>query len=211
MIYRNKEQLIRSCIHKTDVVLDVGFWGQGITHEEENWPHTILKKNAQEVYGIDVDLRNSFLNDPHYIQSSAEDFYFPVKFDVIFAGDLIEHLSNPGLFLESCRRNLKEDGRLVLTTPNTFNLFNITEKITKNEPTVNSDHTCYFNSKTLRTLLRKNNFLLKEVNYIYSLEIDFKESLKKKILNILYSLLSHVTDKFIETLVIVAVVSDDKK
>ena len=205
-IYKNKIELINKLIDTDDVVLDVGFWGQGVSVDDPNWVHNLLKKKSSQVFGIDLDYDNSKLsNSQHYKKISAEDFDFDIKFDVIFAGDLIEHLSNPGLFLDACSRNLKNGGRLILTTPNCFNLFNMTEKLSKPEPTVNSDHTCYFNIKTLKKLLEKNNWYVAEHSFLYSLEVKYRQSWKKKILNTLYAFLSKFTDKFMVDLVVVGV------
>lgn len=204
-IYRNKKDLFDALINKNNIVLDVGFWGQGMEINDNDWPHRLLKEKSKEVYGLDLHFNESGLeNKANYKIGNAEDFDFNIKFDVIFAGDLIEHLSNPGLFLQSCYRNLKNDGRLIITTPNCFNLFHLTEKITKKEPTVNPGHTCYFNWKTLKVLLEKNNWQVNKIGYLYSLKLKYKESWKKKILNIIYFLISKITPKFLETLVIIA-------
>ncbi len=204
-IFKNKKDLIEKLIRPTDVVLDVGFWGQGITTDDSNWVHSLLKRQAKDVYGIDLDYDTQIIVDSsHYKKQTAEDFDFGKKFDVIFAGDLIEHLSNPGLFLSCATKNLKPGGKLIITTPNTFNLFNLAEKISKEEPTVNRDHTCYFNSKTLRVLLKKNKWDISEVAYLYTLGLKHKESWKKQILNIFYYIASLFTVKYVETLVIVA-------
>jgi len=40
------------------------------------------------------------------------------KFDAVIAGELLEHLEDPILFLKKCYSVLKDDGILVLTTPN---------------------------------------------------------------------------------------------
>jgi len=204
VVYKTKKDLIKTLIRPTDTVLDVGFYGQGIQEGDENWPHKLLKTHASKVYGVDLELPDKYLDDPYYLKASAENFTFQESFDVIFAGDLIEHLSNPGLFLSSVHRHLKPGGRLILTTPNTFNLFNIAGKLANNEPATNSDHTFYFNSKVLKKLLEKNDMLVEEVSFLYDLGYTYKESSKKKLLNILYKLLSIFTDKFVETLVIVA-------
>jgi 2-polyprenyl-3-methyl-5-hydroxy-6-metoxy-1,4-benzoquinol methylase len=45
----------------------------------------------------------------------------PASFDVVLCGDTIEHLRNPGRFLERVHPLLRRDGRLVLTTPNVAN------------------------------------------------------------------------------------------
>lgn len=207
MIYRDKKELITSLIDDNSVVLDVGFWGQGTSIKDTSWPHWFLMAQTKKVYGIDIDYDESSLpqDSSFYRKGNAESFDFGLQFNVIFAGDLIEHLSNPGSFLASCKKNLTPDGRLILTTPNCFNLFNLTEKITKYEPTVNKDHTMYFNTRTLKKLLEKNGFSAIDVSYVYTLNPTFKESIKKRILNILYFVLSKFTDKYVETLVIIAV------
>jgi SAM-dependent methyltransferase len=205
MIYRDKRDLIENKISKEDTVLDVGFWGQGVNIKDVNWAHKIITDSAKETFGVDTEIGEEFLRDTlHYKKEYAEDVVFPIKFDKIVALDLIEHLINPGLFLESCKKNLKEGGELILTTPNTFNLFNLTEKISKHEPTVNPDHTFYFNKKVIKVLLKKCGFSIYEISYVYKLDTKHQESLKKKFLNLVYFVLSKFTEKYIETLVIVA-------
>ncbi len=208
MIYYDKQQLIEWKIKPTDSVLDVGFWGQGVGISSRYWPHRFILAVSKNVYGVDLDFDaasiKEFAAPANYQKANAECFKFEHEFDVIFAGDIIEHLSNPGLFLGSCRSNLKKDGILIVTTPNVFNLFNLAEKISKREPTVNSDHICYFNSKTLKKIFEKNGFEVKEISYLYTVHAQFRESFKKKFLNIIYFLLSKFSDKFIETLVVVA-------
>jgi 2-polyprenyl-3-methyl-5-hydroxy-6-metoxy-1,4-benzoquinol methylase len=208
-IYNNKTNLIKTLVMPNDVVLDVGFWGQGVSVQDDNWVHNILQKQAAEVYGLDVEFDSSLLEQTHsYIKASAENYSIEKKFDIIFAGDLIEHLSNPGLFLECSKKHLKTGGKIIITTPNCFNLFNLTEKISKSEPTVNHDHTCYFNSRTLSQLLEKNGLRSEEISYLYTLGVKHKESWKKKILNYVYKLISLFTPKYIETLVIIAVLRE---
>lgn len=206
MIYRNKTQLLEKNVRKTDTVLDIGFWGQGIKEDDPKWPHAIIKRCAKDVYGLDLDFDKTRYPEPHYKKVSAEDFDFPVKFDLIFAGDLIEHLSNPGLFLQSCERNLGPGGRIIISTPNVFNLFNMASKLTHYEPIVNKDETAYFSFRLLRQLAGKNGLKVASYDYVYDLEYGFKESLKKRFLNIIYRFLTLFTDKFVETLVVTLVV-----
>jgi SAM-dependent methyltransferase len=205
MIYQNKRELVENLIRSTDTVLDVGFWGQGVDPANPKWLHNIIKSKAKEVYGLDLEVGEEFLKDQdHYKKCAAEDADFPVKFDIIFAGDLVEHLTNPGLFLDACKKMLKEGGFLILTTPNTFNLFNLTEKLTKYEPTVNPDHTFYFNRKVIKVLLEKCGWQVDTFHSVYSLDVKYTPSFKKQILDYLYLFLSKFTDKFMETMVVVA-------
>lgn len=203
----NKRELVDRLINQNDVVLDVGFWGQGITIESDHWPHRLLLQKAKEVYGIDIFFEEDKLgglDKDRYTRASAEDFNLDIKFDVIFAGDLIEHLVNPGLFLDNVKKNLKPNGRLIISTPNAFNLFVLAGKITNTEPVVNSDHTFYFNQRTIGVLLKKCGWKVEELGFMYTLEYSLKESFKKKFLNFLYFVLSKFTPKFYETMIIVA-------
>ena len=77
-VYKNKTDLILATISSTDVVLDVGFLGQGITEDDEKWPHAVLRNAAREVYGVDLTIdRNAFPDMLHYQEASAESFLFP--------------------------------------------------------------------------------------------------------------------------------------
>jgi 2-polyprenyl-3-methyl-5-hydroxy-6-metoxy-1,4-benzoquinol methylase len=207
-IYTNKKQLINTLIRESDVVLDLGFWGQGVMMHHDNWVHRLLLNRAREVYGLDVEFDPTQVAKlPHperYKKGTAEDFDFDVKFDVILVADLIEHLSNLGSFLDSCARNLKANGRIVITTPNCFNLFNMASKLTKIEPIMNKDETVYFNHRALRQLLGKHGWKVEEASYLYSLGVAYRESYRKKFLNVLYYVLSKFTPKFVETIVVIA-------
>lgn len=207
LVFKNKVELIKTLISETDTVLDVGFWGQGKTFEDPTWPHKLIKDRASNVYGIDLVYDETVIPEASrekYKIAAAEDFSFEEKFDVIFAGDLIEHLINPGLFLDNAKKHLKPGGRLVMTTPNTFNLFVMTGKLTRPEPPINPDHTFYFNRRTIGKLLEKCGWGVSQFAFMYTLGYTHKESYKKKILNVIYFILSKFTTKFYETMVVVA-------
>jgi len=204
-IYKNKKELVTSLIDQNDIVLDVGFWGQAVKIDDPNWVHRMLKGCAKEVYGVDLDYDITKLGNPgHYKKQSAENFDFDMKFDVIFAGDIIEHLSNPGLFLDSCARNLKKGGRLIITTPNCFALYNIAEKFIKNEPEVNPDHTFYFNRMVLKKLLEKNRWQAVGFTYLDDAAEKYALSTKRRFLRFIYRIFSFFTLKFTETLIVIA-------
>jgi len=45
------------------------------------------------------------------------------SFDIVYSIEVIEHLRSPYDFLEECFRILKPNGTLIISTPNTFNLY----------------------------------------------------------------------------------------
>jgi 2-polyprenyl-3-methyl-5-hydroxy-6-metoxy-1,4-benzoquinol methylase len=78
----------------------------------------ILSKEGANCFGIDinprqikgVDIKQGDLNEG--IPDSN------VKFDVIFAGEVMEHLFDDVKFIRDCWDNLKPDGLLIITVPN---------------------------------------------------------------------------------------------
>ncbi len=202
-IYRDKQQVIETFVGPEDVVLDVGFWGQGIPMNNPRWPHRLIEDRARDTYGIDLGFDESLFDPTHYQKASAERFDFETKFSRILAFDLIEHLPNPGLFLDSCARNLADGGKIVITTPNAFALFNISMKMTREDPVTNKDHTLYFNPRTLRQMVEKCGLKVEHYGYLYSVGVEHQESLKKKFLNIVYFILSKFTGKFCEDFVMI--------
>lgn len=111
---------------KGKTVLDVGCADQAGTHPEKRirFLHGYIKYHAAEVVGIDAAFAQvEALNKLGYTEiicGDAEHYDLNRRFDVVFAGELIEHLSSPGLFLNNAYRHLYDDGLLILTTPNRF-------------------------------------------------------------------------------------------
>ena len=205
-VFQDKCDLIVHRINKDAKVLDVGFYGQGTPMQDPYWVHAILKQHLsnpeKQLFGVDLEFPDHLFSEINYKKQSAESFVYTERFDIIFAGDLIEHLVNPGLFFEQCKKHLAPNGSIIITTPNAFNLFNLAEKISKYEPTTNKDHVCYFNTRTLRQLLGKLGINTVVFSYIYTLHPSHVESFKKKILNRVYYFFSFFTSKFLETLVV---------
>jgi len=105
--------------------------------------------------------------------ASAETFTLPHKFDTIVAGELIEHLSNPGLFLERAKKHLTEGGRLVLTTPYPFSLLYTLYALFKFPKTCqNPEHTCWFCPRTIGELARRSGFRIVKWNLIEDYRFD---------------------------------------
>lgn len=183
---------------KDKLVLDVGCYAEikdNIKNAEkeqgDRWIHGFLKKYSKHVIGIDIaekeiELLRKQGYDVHC--QSAEDFKFNKKFDVIFAGDVIEHLSNPGLFIGRCKKHLKADGWLILTTPNVFCLNSKIGGLIRfmnNDLEVHPEHTCFYSPTVIKTLLERYNFAIKEMKFVNFTQIDtFKKSIQNALCKI---------------------------
>jgi SAM-dependent methyltransferase len=144
-------------------VLDVGCTGHFVNIGSPQWLHGRLREKFPSVSGIDISEANAAILrergfDKIYVQS-AETFQLSDRFDTIVAGELIEHLANPGLFLQQARAHLKPGGRLVLTTPNAFSLLFISYALFKYPKTCeNLQHTCWFCPQTIKELVERSGF-----------------------------------------------------
>lgn len=163
---------------KGKVVLDVGCTAHDLlsksvyANEYRLWSHWFLYKMAKKVIGIDIEKKS--VETMNYLGFNAkimdaEHINFDEKFDVVFAGELIEHLTNPGLFLKAAKRSLVPGGIILLSTPNTFSLHKIIRIMQglTNEPPENSDHTMYFSPLRLETLAKKCGLRLVKIDYSF--------------------------------------------
>jgi 2-polyprenyl-3-methyl-5-hydroxy-6-metoxy-1,4-benzoquinol methylase len=153
-----------------------------IGHKE--WIHGFIAEYADEVVGLDIleeDIKK--LNQLGYDVrcGDAENFDLGKQFDVIFAGELIEHLENFGGFLESCKRHMKKDSKLILTTPNCFGLRFIICHLLNRRPFVYPVHTCWFDEETLLHTLDRHGMQIDFMKYI-ALEHEFSKGIKAVVL-----------------------------
>ena len=146
-----------------------------------NWPYTLeaidagtlLHKDlagvASELYGFDFDQEgidvlatkgfdNLFRADLEKLEEVALD----KKFDVIIAGEMIEHLNNPGRFLDGIKRFMDRETRLVITTVNAYSgmrflVYGLRGRGGTLEP-VHPDHVAYYSYSTLKLLIERHDY-----------------------------------------------------
>ncbi len=80
------------------------------------------KKRGFNPFGVEVNERTALCAKSYgfdvYI-GLLRDSHFPKKtFDIIFLGEIIEHVNSPKDFIEECSEFLKDDGVIAITTPN---------------------------------------------------------------------------------------------
>jgi hypothetical protein len=81
-------------------------------------------------------------------------------FDIIVCGEVLEHLANPGFFLQRLKKQYP-NVPVLITVPNAFSTAG---KASLKEGTemVNRDHTQWYSWKTLTTLLERYGYVTKE-------------------------------------------------
>lgn len=77
------------------------------------------------VDGLDIDTNQIVAKVNRKItldlnQDLTEDI-FPIKYDALIAMEILEHLQNPWKYIQDCKALIKDDGIIVLSTPNISN------------------------------------------------------------------------------------------
>ena len=90
--------------------------------------------------------------------ANAETMNLNQQFDTIVAGEIIEHLENPGLFLRNLLRHLKPSGTLILSTPNPFYTNQVWKIWRYGRPQVHEDHMGWQDPITMGQLLRRTGY-----------------------------------------------------
>ena len=138
---------------KRPASLDVGWVGGRLNDESPYCLHERLRERFPDVTGVDINaeaVKNLENKGYKVFRSNAEELAIGKTFETIIAGELIEHLSNPGRFLEAAKRHLKPNGRMIITTPYPFAALNIFYALLKFLNTCsNKEHTSWFCPSTL--------------------------------------------------------------
>jgi 2-polyprenyl-3-methyl-5-hydroxy-6-metoxy-1,4-benzoquinol methylase len=126
------------------------------------WLHKLLADRFPRVLGVDVDraaveeLRTAGFD---VIEADVETMDLGERFDTVVAGELIEHLSNPGAFLDAAAAHLRPGGRLVLTTPNPFALlYQLHYWALGSRARWNAEHTLWMDAVVARQMLARHGF-----------------------------------------------------
>jgi 2-polyprenyl-3-methyl-5-hydroxy-6-metoxy-1,4-benzoquinol methylase len=165
-------------------ILDVGC-ANG--YMKQDWIHKYIVQKSKKTLGLDIDkqaienIKKKFGLDVIY--GDAQNFELNQKFDLVHAGELIEHLDCPAGFLKSVHKHLVPDGKLILTTPNAYRIVNFLYNIF-GRLEVNKEHTCWYCDVTLTQLLKRNNFMIEKIDYIPHKSISIMRNVASEIIRI---------------------------
>jgi len=138
-----------------------------------------------DTYGIELSHENVKIcanNNHHVIHGYLEDYLSNAPadgFDVITCLDVIEHVEDPISFLLAATSMLKDDGIMVVTTPN---YSGVVAKILKDrDPYMTPpEHLNYFTFQGMYSLFQKSNLIVKkELTFGYLVDSELDQVISK--------------------------------
>jgi len=144
-------------------VLDLGC----VQHDSKNasnddWLHGELVNRFDRVVGVDyLEDDVADLDDRGYevYHANVEAMTLPVTADTVVAGELIEHVANPGQMLARIQEHIKPQGTLVMSTPNPWLLARL-RRLLQGISYINNEHVAWYGPQTLRQLLHRYDFTI---------------------------------------------------
>ncbi len=178
-VHGRQEFILARCRDKR--VLHLGCVDAGLLHERfqrGELMHQELTRVASELWGIDIDSEGiSFLRSKGFDNVGVGDIceldrieeLQQKSFDAIVASEVIEHLLNPGLFLNSVKAvMIPGKTELIVTVPNAFRVGTLLSLL-RGVEYVHPDHNYWFSYHTVTNLLRKCGFEVAQV-LVYSFQ-----------------------------------------
>lgn len=150
-------------------VLDVGCVQHNpANYQSRYWLHGAIARVARRVVGLDLYSDGiAFLRERGFDvrAGDAQAFDLQEQFDVIVAGDVIEHLANLDGFIVSCLRHLRPDGSIIVSTPNPWYWRFPVKAALFGRVTVNNEHTLWLCPVTLGQLVARYDLDTTEVEF----------------------------------------------
>jgi SAM-dependent methyltransferase len=146
-------------------VLDIGVVSHSASYfEDEGWRHRRIRNVASYCVGIDIlePLVNELNKRGFDVRcvDATSDADIGDRFEIVFLGDVIEHVDNPVALLRFAGRHLAPDGRILVSTPNPFSRKFYRRFRRHGTPVVNLDHCAWFTPTTALELARRAELAL---------------------------------------------------
>lgn len=146
-------------------VLDIGVVSHSARYfDQPGWRHGRIVRAAARCVGLDVlpalvqELRGRGF-DVRCIDATS-DFDLGERFDVVFVGDVIEHVDNAVALLRFARRHLRPGGSVYVATPNPFSRKFYRQFMHEGVVVVNLDHVAWITPTMALELGRRSGLEL---------------------------------------------------
>ncbi len=143
-------------------VLNVGCTGarpDSTPGEEALQRHTRIANAGSDCLGLDLDAEGvEELNRRGYeaVVADACTCDLGERFEFIVAGEIIEHVADPGALLRNMAQHLEPGGTLAVSTPNPFCTMWTWKILKYGHPCVHPEHTAWYDPVTLMEMSGRN-------------------------------------------------------
>lgn len=130
-------------------VLDIGVVSHSARYfDEPGWRHDRIRQAAGDCVGLDIlePLVNELNSRGFNVRcvDATSDADLGERFDVVFIGDVMEHVDNPSALLRFAKRHVAPGGRILAATPNAFSRKFVRQFFKQGVMVVNLDHLAWF-------------------------------------------------------------------
>ena len=168
-IYRHRKDFLWQYIKNDYKVLDIGNLGflKNRIHGNSFYKETVSKFEKVKFFGIDIESIGIAESEfPNQIQHNVNEG-IPFKndfFDLVYMGQVLEHLENVNFVLKDINRALKPDGILVIDVPNPYSIDRILKYLIKRTEDLGEEsHLVFYTPGSLTRILKLNSFKVNEI------------------------------------------------
>ena len=159
-------EIVNSLNLKNKNILDIGCYDGTFLEVIKNRENSFYGVEASQ-YGCQESFKKGIQVSKFYVRDGEPLPYKNNFFDLVIAGEIIEHIYDTDFWLSEIRRILKPSGKLLISTPNVASfgrrlllLVGANPLLETSVETGNAGHIRYFTFKTLKELVNKNGFVL---------------------------------------------------
>jgi 2-polyprenyl-3-methyl-5-hydroxy-6-metoxy-1,4-benzoquinol methylase len=160
-------------IIKGKKVVDIGFIGnRAAVDEVKHGLHSKISELSKECIGVDLQkdkIMELQENGVNCIYGNAENLTDLIEhdYDVAIAFELIEHILNQKLFLDSIYNVLSGHGVLVFSTPNPWALKHIIARAVFNKKDyIHEEHIAFIDEVMIENLMRRTGWKVVSIEYL---------------------------------------------
>jgi len=128
----------------------------------------LIEPKCQSITGLEISQKAAAIGKKRHLKIKVGDVHQPFpfttnSFDVVTAGEIIEHIYDTDFFLEEIKRILKPSGSLIISTPNIATLGRRLMLLFGINPLLETSlsnaagHIRYFTKDSLERLLHKHH------------------------------------------------------
>jgi len=156
-------RFLSSYLNEKQTIVDLGCGiGYPVEYLLKKYPKDIIYSvdinNQVLKYGVSIGTIKNPVNSSIYNLPFSKNFA-----DIVFMMDILEHLEQPGQALKEVHRLIKDDGIVVIITPNGHWLYQTLRKILKKSAFMDPTHVYEYNYNEIISILEHNGYKILEI------------------------------------------------